>query len=91
MVRKAIYCGELQLQVRLQNICLCGFSCADQFHRLGAFGFLSSKVAAKGNALNVGLRDQNLLLRWVHENIEAFGGNPDDVALFGLSAGAHSV
>ncbi|QSS66334.1 hypothetical protein I7I51_07191 [Histoplasma capsulatum] len=60
-------------------------------YRLGAFGFLSSKVAAKGNALNVGLRDQNLLLRWVHENIEAFGGNPDDVALFGLSAGAHSI
>ncbi|EER41530.1 carboxylesterase [Histoplasma capsulatum H143] len=59
--------------------------------RLGAFGFLSSKVAAKGNALNVGLRDQNLLLKWVHENIEAFGGNPNDVALFGLSAGAHSI
>ncbi|OJD20262.1 hypothetical protein ACJ73_08405 [Blastomyces percursus] len=60
-------------------------------YRLGAFGFLSSKVAAKDGVLNVGLRDQILLLKWVQENIEAFGGDPNDVALFGLSAGAHSI
>ncbi|OAX78904.1 hypothetical protein ACJ72_06783 [Emergomyces africanus] len=60
-------------------------------YRLGAFGFLSSEVVAKEGLLNGGLRDQILLLKWVQENIEAFGGDPNDVALFGLSAGAHSI
>ncbi|EEH19525.2 hypothetical protein PABG_01844 [Paracoccidioides brasiliensis Pb03] len=60
-------------------------------YRLGAFGFLSSELAAKDGALNVGLRDQILLLKWVQENIGAFGGDPNQVTLFGLSAGAHSI
>ncbi|KKZ66011.1 triacylglycerol lipase [[Emmonsia] crescens] len=60
-------------------------------YRLGAFGFLSSEVAAREGVLNGGLRDQILLLKWVQENIEAFGGDPNDIALFGLSAGAHSI
>ena len=60
-------------------------------YRLGALGFLPSKVTAKEGLLNLGLRDQSLLLEWVQENISAFGGNPDDVAVMGCSAGAHSV
>ncbi|EPE29464.1 alpha/beta-Hydrolase [Glarea lozoyensis ATCC 20868] len=60
-------------------------------YRLGAFGFLSSKLAKKEGALNLGLRDQSLLLQWVQDNISAFDGNPNDVTIMGSSAGAHSV
>ena len=59
--------------------------------RIGALGFLPSAVTAKEGILNLGLHDQILLFRWVRENIANFGGNPSDVTLFGLSAGAHSV
>lgn len=58
---------------------------------VGALGFLPSTVTAEEDVLNLGLRDQILLFQWVQENIEAFGGNPSQVTLFGLSAGAHSV
>lgn len=60
-------------------------------YRLGALGFLPSKITAKEGLLNLGLKDQSLLLEWVQENISAFGGNPDDVTVMGFSAGAHSV
>jgi acetylcholinesterase len=60
-------------------------------YRLGAFGFLSSKLVKDIGALNLGLRDQSLLLQWVQDNISAFGGDPDDVTIMGCSAGAHSV
>ncbi len=60
-------------------------------YRLGAFGFLPSKLTAKEGLLNLGLRDQRLLFEWVQENIGAFGGDPDNVTIMGGSAGAHSV
>ncbi|TVY82248.1 Carboxylesterase 4A [Lachnellula suecica] len=60
-------------------------------YRVGAFGFLPSKLAAKEGLLNLGLKDQELLLKWVQDNIAAFGGDPDNVTIMGLSAGAHSV
>ncbi|CAK9118105.1 unnamed protein product [Durusdinium trenchii] len=56
-------------------------------YRLGVFGFFSWN----GTVANVGFRDQQLLLKWVHQNIEAFGGNPQKVLLMGQSAGAMSV
>lgn len=60
-------------------------------YRIGALGFLPSSVVAKEGSLNLGLRDQIVLLEWVQANIAAFGGDPDNVTLIGLSAGAHSV
>ncbi|PZC76535.1 hypothetical protein B5X24_HaOG200134 [Helicoverpa armigera] len=58
-------------------------------YRLGALGFLCLGIKeAPGNA---GLKDQIAALRWVKKNIAAFGGDPDNVTLFGLSAGATSV
>ncbi|KAF3492378.1 acetylcholinesterase [Arthroderma uncinatum] len=60
-------------------------------YRLGAFGFLSSGIMAKEKLLNAGLYDQLLLLKWVQDNIKAFGGDPNQVTIMGLSAGAHSI
>lgn len=60
-------------------------------YRIGAFGFLSSKIMAKAGLLNAGLKDQVLLMEWVKENIAAFGGDPENVTVMGSSAGAHSV
>jgi carboxylesterase type B len=60
-------------------------------YRIGALGFLPSTVTADEGSLNLGLRDQIVLFEWVQANIAAFGGDPDDVTLIGLSAGAHSV
>ena len=58
-------------------------------YRLGVLGFLSLEdEIAPGN---LGLRDQNLALQWVQNYISRFGGNPDRVTLFGLSAGAQST
>lgn len=60
-------------------------------YRVGALGFLPSALTAKEGLLNLGLRDQTMLLAWVRENVKAFGGDPDNVTIMGLSAGAHSV
>lgn len=40
---------------------------------------------------NMGLKDQNMALRWVRDNIEFFGGKPEAVTLFGQSAGSAST
>lgn len=60
-------------------------------YRLGPFGFMAS-VDETGSAIgNAGLSDQQLALRWVRDNIEAFGGNANNVTIFGQSAGGTSV
>ncbi len=63
-------------------------------YRLGALGFLHlGELAGKDYATsgNNGILDQILALKWVQENIEAFGGDPERVTIFGESAGAMSV
>ncbi|EPQ55190.1 carboxylesterase [Gloeophyllum trabeum ATCC 11539] len=58
-------------------------------YRLSIFGFLASdKPSITGN---YGFKDQWLGLEWIKDNIVDFGGNPNDITLSGLSAGAHSV
>ncbi|XP_050073000.1 uncharacterized protein LOC126561097 [Anopheles maculipalpis] len=58
-------------------------------YRLGPLGFLA--LPSVGIHGNQGLKDQQLALRWVHDNISRFGGDPTNVTLFGESAGSASV
>jgi para-nitrobenzyl esterase len=58
-------------------------------YRLGPLGFLH--LGHEGGCSNLGLRDQIAALDWVRREIGAFGGDPDNVTLFGQSAGAISA
>jgi len=62
-------------------------------YRLGPLGFMVSQnlYDAQGQAGNYGLFDAVAALEWVRDNIAQFGGDPDDVTIFGESSGASSV
>ena len=63
-------------------------------YRLGVFGFLATADLAKeanGASGNYGLLDMVAALQWVKSNIKEFGGNPDNVTIFGESAGSAAV
>ena len=64
-------------------------------YRLGIFGFLSHPELSAESDLkvsgNYGILDQIAALKWVKQNIAAFGGNPDNVTIAGQSAGAMGV
>lgn len=64
-------------------------------YRLGILGFFHLSHLPGGeeypDAQNLGLMDQMMALKWVHENIAGFGGDPENVTIWGESAGAASV
>jgi para-nitrobenzyl esterase len=64
-------------------------------YRLGALGVLAHPALTAESSYhgsgNYGLMDQQAALRWVQRNIRAFGGNPENVTIFGESAGGYSV
>ena len=64
-------------------------------YRLGVFGFIDLSGIPGGEAcpdsLNLGLLDQIAALKWIRENIAAFGGDPDRVTVMGFEAGASSI
>ena len=64
-------------------------------YRLGPFGFLAHPLLASeskhGSAGNYGLLDKIAALKWVQNNVAAFGGDPSNVTIFGQSAGSQSV
>ena len=63
-------------------------------YRVSFFGFLHLSHLPDGkdyqDAANLGLMDQLMALKWVHENIAGFGGDPDNVTIWGESAGGGS-
>jgi len=62
-------------------------------YRLGVFGFLShpALTAEQGASGNYALMDQIRALQWVRDNIKSFGGDPENVTIFGHSAGGQDV
>jgi triacylglycerol lipase len=60
-------------------------------YRVGGFGFLGGSEILSDGSANLGLLDQRVGLEWVADNIEAFGGDPTKVTIWGESAGSISV
>ncbi|UKZ96830.1 uncharacterized protein TrAFT101_011607 [Trichoderma asperellum] len=56
-------------------------------YRIDVFGF----PGAPGQPANLGLRDQRVAVEWVHDDIAAFGGNPEKITIFGQSVGGEEV
>lgn len=85
----------------IEQVCYDGFNLARDDdvvvvtvnHRLNAFGYLDlSDYGEKyWNSVNVGMADLVEALRWVKENIACFGGDPDNVTIFGQSGGGMKV
>lgn len=63
--------------------CLCSFNLL--------IGFLHLEEEDSGVPGNAGLKDQVMALQWVKDNIQAFGGDPDNISIIGQSSGAVSA
>lgn len=83
----SIYDGE--------NLCKKGVVVVTINYRLGPFGFFAheslSEESEQKVSGNYGILDQIFALKWIKKNINAFGGNPENITIFGESAGAGSV
>ena len=77
------YCGD--------NFCKNGCILTSVTYRLNIFGFFVHPELARESGYdtsgNYGIMDQIQALKWVYENIEGFGGDPDNITVFGQSAG----
>ena len=60
-------------------------------YRLQMYGFMQSQDLLDEGSSNAGLLDQRMALRWIQDNIEAFGGDPQRVVIWGESSGAQSI
>ena len=80
------YCGD--------NLCKHGVILVSLNYRLNIFGYFCHPELAKESGHdasgNYGLMDQIMAVRWIKENIAAFGGDPGNITLFGQSAGGRS-
>lgn len=77
--------GDYTLLVNTGNVVVVGMN-----YRLNIFGFLANRHLGP-NPGDYGLQDQQAALRWVQQNVSAFGGDPHSVTIFGESAGGSSV
>ncbi|KAI1334444.1 putative lipase [Xylariaceae sp. FL0016] len=60
-------------------------------YRLGFFGFAQSDALEAEGSENAGLRDQRLAIEWVRDHIDQFGGDPENITIFGQSSGGLAV
>ena len=84
------YYGGVQANYIKEGIVYCSIE-----YRMGAFGFMSHPELREesdyGMSGNYGIMDQVCALRWIHDNIAAFGGDPEKITIAGESAGGISV
>jgi para-nitrobenzyl esterase len=77
------------------NLCQKGVIVVSMNYRMGIFGFFEhpelTKESDRGASGNYGLMDMVAALQWVKRNISAFGGDPNNVTIFGESAGSFAV
>lgn len=78
-----------------ENLAKKGIIVVTVAYRTGVFGYFADEALAKespnGTTGNYGLLDQIKALEWIHDNIAAFGGDPDNITIAGESAGSSSV
>ncbi len=89
------YSGGYSYEMEFDGEAMCKRGCilVSIDYRCNSFGFFAHPELTKRNGCsgNQGMLDQVAALKWVHENIAAFGGDPDNITVHGQSAGAMST